>query len=58
MTVDELGYVVDKGDLFALNSEYHPNNDNKVDYNSDLVEKLSKEEIKGILLELLNFDEN
>ncbi len=58
MTVDELGYVVDKGDLFALNSEYHPNNDNKVDYNSDLVEKLSKEEIKSILLELLNFDGN
>jgi len=56
MTVDELGYVVDKGELFVLNSEYHPNSDNNFDYNSDLARKLSKDEIRDILLELLNSD--
>lgn len=57
MTVDELGYAVEKGELFALNSEYHQDNGNNLDYNSDLAQKLSKNEIKDLLVGLLNLDE-
>lgn len=53
MTVDELDYVVDKGELFVLNSEYAINEDCNFDYNSNLTPKLNKDEIKKILLELL-----
>lgn len=57
MTVDELGYVVDKGELFVLNTEYHPNDNNNFEYNSHLARNLSKNQIKDILLELLKLTE-
>lgn len=56
MTVDELKYVVDKGELFVLNSEYHSNCNQNFDYNSHLARKLSKAEIKEVLLNCLKFN--
>lgn len=53
MTADESIYAVDKGELFILNSKIHGNINNTMEYNSDYVEKLSKEQISGIITETL-----
>lgn len=50
MTVEELPYAVDNGDLIILNSENGKKLD-KYKYNSDSVNKLSKREIKMIIKE-------
>lgn len=50
MTKEELPYAVDKGNLIIIKSEY--NKDFKeLKYNSDLVDKLSKESIRMIVKE-------
>ncbi len=54
MTVDELNYVVDKGELFVLNPKYHQNENKNFDYNSHLAVKLTKDDIKTILSGFLN----
>lgn len=54
MTTDELGHVIDNGELFVLNPEYSPNENKNFDYNSHLARKLSKDEIKDVLGKLLN----
>lgn len=53
MTVDELRQAVDKEELFVINSKHQQNGDNNFDYNSHLARKLSKDEIREILLELI-----
>ena len=52
MTDDERQYVIDKGEIFILNSDYPVKKDQIFDYNSHSAVKLSKEEIKSILSEL------
>jgi len=53
MTADESLYAIDNGELFILNSNTHENVDNNMEYNSDYVDKLSKDQIKAILKETL-----
>lgn len=49
MTEDEALCAVDDGRLFILNSKKEVNPDNGFEYNSDSVEKLSKDQIKSII---------
>lgn len=53
MTADEINYVLDKGEFFVLHSEFNSNVDNDFDYNSHLARRLSKDEIRKFLLELV-----
>lgn len=46
VTEEEALYVKDKGNLFILNSKNQVNSNNTIEYNSDSVEKLSKDEIR------------
>ncbi|HHY00074.1 MAG TPA: polysaccharide biosynthesis protein [Methanothermobacter sp.] len=57
MTVDELNYAVDKGELFVLNPEYNQKEKENIDYNSHLAVKLTKDEIKKILSQFINLSD-
>jgi len=50
MTDEETIFAKDQGDLYIINSDKEANED-KIVYNSDQAEKLSKEEIKDIIRE-------
>ena len=53
MTADESHYAVDDGELFILNSNNQENLNNTMEYNSDYVDKLSKDEISRIINDTL-----
>lgn len=53
MTEDESLYAIDSDGLFILNSNGHENFTNTREYNSDYVNKLSKNEIKEIINDTL-----
>ena len=53
MTEDEALCAVDDGRLFILNSKKEVNPDNGFEYNSDSVEKLSKDQIKSIIQDIM-----
>ncbi len=58
MTADESQYAVDDGGLFILNANNMENVNNNMEYNSDYVEKLSKDEIREIINETLYENRN
>jgi len=53
MTADESHYAVDDGELFILNSNNQENLNNTMEYNSDYVDKLSKDQISDIINDTL-----
>lgn len=53
MTEDEALCAVDDGKLFILNSKKGSNNENSFEYNSNYVEKLSKNQIKEIIGDII-----
>ncbi len=53
MTADESHYAVDDGELFILNSNNQENLNNTMEYNSDYVDKLSKDQISAIINDTL-----
>ena len=53
MTADESLYAIDDGELFILNSNNQVNLNNTMEYNSDYVDKLSKDEISRIINDTL-----
>lgn len=55
MTEEEALYAVDDGELFILNSKKELNQFNGFEYNSDSVEKLSKDQIRSIV-QNINFN--
>ncbi len=53
MTADESIYAIDDGELFILNSNSQENLNNTMEYNSDYVDKLSKDQISDIINDTL-----
>jgi len=53
MTDSETYYAVDDGELYILNSNNQVNFDNNIEYNSNSVEKLSKNQINEIISDIL-----
>jgi len=53
MTADESLYAIDDGELFILNSNNQVNLNNTMEYNSDYVDKLSKNQIRDIINDTL-----
>ena len=53
MTADESLYAIDDGELFILNSDNQENLNNTMEYNSDYVDKLSKDQISEIINDTL-----
>jgi FlaA1/EpsC-like NDP-sugar epimerase len=53
MTADESLYAIDSDGLYVLNSNYQENINNGIEYNSDNVKLLSKNEIKDIIMDIL-----
>ncbi len=53
MTAEESLYAIDDGELFILNSENQENLNKTVEYNSDYVDKLNKDQIKDIVTDTL-----
>ena len=53
MTADESLYAIDDGELFILNSNNQENLNNTMEYNSDYVDKLSKDQISEIINDTL-----
>lgn len=53
MTADESLYAIDDGELFILNSNNQENVNNTMEYNSDYVDKLNKNQIKEIITDTL-----
>lgn len=53
VTEEEAFYLKDKGNFFILNSEKKINFDNEFNYNSKSVEKMSKEEIRKVINDVI-----
>lgn len=53
MTDNETPYAIDNGELFILNSKNQVNPNNTIEYNSDSVDKLSKNQIREIITDIL-----
>ena len=53
MTADESLYAIDSDGLYILNSNYQENLNNGIEYNSDNVQLLSKNQIKDIIMDIL-----
>ena len=53
MTADEALYAIDSDGLYLLNSNYQENLNNGIEYNSDNVQLLSKNQIKDIIMDIL-----
>jgi UDP-N-acetylglucosamine 4,6-dehydratase len=53
MTDNETPYAIDNGELFILNSKNQVNLNNTIEYNSDSVDKLSKNQIREIITDIL-----
>ena len=53
MTDNETPYAIDNGELFILNSKNQANHNNNIEYNSNSIEKLSKNDIREIITDIL-----
>ena len=53
MTADESLYAIDSDGLYLLNSNYQENLNNGIEYNSDNVQLLSKNQIRDIIMDVL-----
>ena len=53
MTDNEAPNAIDNGELFILNSKNQVNINNTIEYNSDSVDKLSKNQIREIITDIL-----